>query len=107
MQHSTVYYVGRFGWQIRDFRRAESTRSDFMSKIIGIEPGHDQLRLVAVMQGGEPTVIPEPGRGADDPIGGSDHKERRAPGGPGGEAAGDHEPRKHRVFNQAIHGAGL
>jgi molecular chaperone DnaK len=40
-----------------------------MSKIIGIDLGTTNS-VVAVMQGGEPVVIPEPGRWADDAVGG-------------------------------------
>ena len=44
------------------------------------------------------------GRAAD-AVGGGLHQDRRAAGRPGGEAPGGHQPREHRLLDQAVHGA--
>ena len=57
-----------------------------MGKIIGIDLGTTNS-CVAVMEGGEPKVIPNEEGG-------------RA----GGEAAGDHQPGEYNLLDQTLHG---
>ena len=68
-----------------------------MSKIIGIDLGTTNS-VVAVMEGGEPDVIPNPEGGRADAVGGGVHQGRRAAGRPGGEAPGGHQP-ENTVFS--------
>ena len=76
-----------------------------MSKIIGIDLGTTNS-VVAVMQGGEPVVIPnqEGGRTTPSVVAitrlGNDRR-------PSGEAPGDHEPGKHDLFDQTVIGTPL
>ena len=69
-----------------------------MSKIIGIDLGTTNS-VVAVMQGGEPVVIPNQEGARTTPSVVGYHQERRALGGPSGQAPGDHQPGKHSLFN--------
>ena len=75
-----------------------------MAKIIGIDLGTTNS-VVAVMQGGEPVVIPNQEGARTTPSVVGIHQNRRAPGGPGGQAAGDHQSREYDLFDQAIYGA--
>ena len=74
-----------------------------MSKIIGIDLGTTNS-VVAVMEGGEPVVItnPEGGRLTPSVVAFTKTGERLV--GPGRQAPGGHQPREHRVFDQALHG---
>ena len=75
-----------------------------MGKIIGIDLGTTNS-VVAVMQGGEPVVIPNQEGGAHHAFGGGHHQVRRAAGGTGGQAAGGHQSGEYDLFDQALHGA--
>jgi len=76
-----------------------------MSKIIGIDLG-TTTRLYAVMQGGEPVVIPEPGRRADDAFSCSDHQGRRAAGRTSSEAPGGDQTPENTVYSiKRFHGS--
>ena len=77
-----------------------------MSKIIGIDLGTTNS-VVAVMQGGEPTVIPNQEGARTTPSVVGITKTRRTSGGPGGQAPGDHQPGKHDLFDQAVYGPPL
>ena len=65
-----------------------------MAKIIGIDLGTTNS-VVAVMEGGEPKVIAneEGGRTTPSVVAFTKTGERLV--GPGGQAAGHHQPRKH------------
>ena len=77
-----------------------------MSKIIGIDLGTTNS-VVAVMQGGEPVVIPNQEGARTTPSVVAITKSWRTIGGPGGKAPGDHEPGKHGLFDQAVYGPPL
>ena len=77
-----------------------------MGKIIGIDLGTTNS-VVAVMEGGEPQVIPNAEGSRHHPVGRRVHEDRRAAGRPGREAPGDHEPREHDLQHQALHGPSL
>ena len=62
-----------------------------MGKIIGIDLGTTNS-VVAVMEGGEPTVIPTRRGRPDRAVGRRVHQDRRAPRRPAGQAPGRHEP---------------
>jgi hypothetical protein len=49
----------------------------------------------------------QPGRRAADAVGGGVHEDRRAAGGPGGQAPGGHQPGEHGLLHQALHGASV
>ena len=74
-----------------------------MSKIIGIDLGTTNS-VVAVMQGGEPVVIPnqEGGRTTPSVVAITKSGERLV--GPGGQAPGGDQSGKHGLFDQAVHG---
>ena len=65
-----------------------------MSKIIGIDLGTTNS-CVAVMEGGEAVVIPNAEGNRTTPSVVAFSKDRRAYGGPGGQAPGHHQPRPH------------
>ena len=67
-----------------------------MGKIIGIDLGTTNC-VVAIMEGGEPTVIPNAEGNRTVPSVVGLHEDRRAARRPGGEAPGDHEPRQHHL----------
>ena len=77
-----------------------------MGKIIGIDLGTTNS-VVAVMEGGEPTVItnPEGGRTTPSVVGFTKSGERLV--GTGGQAAGDHQSREYGLFHQAVYGTPL
>ena len=65
-----------------------------MGKIIGIDLGTTNS-VVAVMEGGEPTVIPSAEGGRTIPSRRRLHQDRRAAGRPAGQAPGGHQPGQH------------
>ena len=77
-----------------------------MSKIIGIDLGTTNS-VVAVMEGGEPVVITNAEGQPPHAVGRRLHQDRRAAGRPGRQAAGRHQPREHRLLDQALHGPPL
>ena len=77
-----------------------------MAKIIGIDLGTTNS-CVAVMEGGEPKVIPNEEGGQDYAVGRRVHQDGRTAGGAGGQAAGHHQPGKHGLLDQAVHGTPL
>ena len=74
-----------------------------MAKVIGIDLGTTNS-CVAVMEGGEPVVIPNAEGGRITPSVVAVSQDRRAPGRPGGQAPGDHQPGQHDLLDQAPHG---
>ena len=77
-----------------------------MAKSIGIDLGTTNS-CVAVLEGGDPTVITN-SEGADDAFGrGLRQEEWRAAGRAVGQEAGCHEPGAHGLFDQALYGAAL
>ena len=56
------------------------------------------------MEGDSPDRDRQPRGGAHDAVRRGLHQERRAPGRPGRQAAGRHQPREHRLLDQALHG---
>ena len=77
-----------------------------MGKIIGIDLGTTNS-CVAVMEGGEPTVIPNEEGGRTTPSVVGFTKIGRAVGRAGGEAAGDHQSGEYGLFDQAVYGTPL
>jgi molecular chaperone DnaK (HSP70) len=77
-----------------------------MGKIIGIDLGTTNS-VVAVMEGGQPTVIANQEGARTTPSVVAIHQERRAAGRAGGQAAGHHQPREHDFLDQAVHGPPL
>ena len=75
-----------------------------MGKIIGIDLGTTNS-VVAVMEGGEPTVIASAEGGRTVAVGRRVHQVRRAPRRPARQASGRHQPRQHRLLDQALHGS--
>ena len=75
-----------------------------MAKVIGIDLGTTNS-VVAVVEGGDPDRHPQSGRKPADPLRGGVHEGGRDPRRAGGQAAGDHQPRQHRLLDQALHGA--
>ena len=71
-----------------------------MSKIIGIDLGTTNS-CVAVMEGGEPVVIPNAEGARTTPSVVGFHQDRRASGRPGCKASGYHQPREHHLLHQA------
>ena len=74
-----------------------------MAKVIGIDLGTTNS-CVAVMEGGEPVVIPnaEGGRITPSVVAMSKSGERLV--GTGRQAPGDHQPGQHDLLDQAPHG---
>ena len=77
-----------------------------MSKIVGIDLGTTNS-VVAVIEGGDPLVIPTAEGGRTDAFRGGLHQERRAPGRPDRQAPGGRQPGEHRISHQALHGPPL
>ena len=77
-----------------------------MGKIIGIDLGTTNS-VVAVMEGGEPTVIASRRGRPDRPVRRRLHQDRRAARRPAGQAPGRHQPGQHRLLDQALHGPSL
>ena len=77
-----------------------------MGKIIGIDLGTTNS-VVAVMEGGEPTVIPSLRGQSHRPVGRRLLEDRRARRRPAGQAPGRHQPDQHRLLDQALHGPPL
>jgi len=76
-----------------------------MSKIIGIDLGTTNS-VVAVMQGGEPVVIPQPGRHTHHASPSGHHQVRRTTGRAGGQAPGWWTIPENTVYSiKAFHGA--
>ena len=74
-----------------------------MSKIIGIDLGTTNS-VVAAMEGGSATVITNPEGPPGDPLGRRHQRQGRTAGGPGRQAPGRHQPREHRLLDEAFHG---
>ncbi len=77
-----------------------------MSKIIGIDLGTTNS-VVAVMEGGQPVVIPNQEGGRTTPSVVGFHQERRTAGRASGQAPGGYQPGKHCLLDQALHGTPL
>ncbi len=77
-----------------------------MAKIIGIDLGTTNS-VVAVMEGGDPVVIPTAEGSRLLPSVVAFQQERRAPGRPDRQAPGRGQPGKHGLFDQALHGPPL
>ena len=71
-----------------------------MGKIIGIDLGTTNS-VVAVMEGGQPVVIPNQEGGRTTPSVVGIHQERRAAGRPGRQAPGRHQPGEHRFIRSS------
>ena len=72
-------------------------------KVIGIDLGTTNS-VVAVMEGGQPTVIVNQEGARTTPSVVGIHQGRRAARRSGRQAAGGHQSRKHRLLDQALHG---
>ncbi len=74
-----------------------------MGKVIGIDLGTTNS-CMAVLEGGEPTVIPnsEGGRTTPSVVAFSKSGERLV--GTRRQPSGGHQPREHRLLDQALHG---
>ena len=84
-------------------RRVTPQGGSFMGKVIGIDLGTTNSAM-AVLEGGEPTVIPnsEGGRTTPSVVAFSKSGERLV--GTRRPPPGGHQPREHRVLDQALHG---
>ena len=74
-----------------------------MPRTIGIDLGTTNS-VMAVMEGGEPVVIPNAEGSRLTPSVVAISQDRRAPRRPGRPAPGDRQPREHRLLRQALHG---
>ena len=73
-----------------------------MPKAVGIDLGTTNS-VVSVLEGGEPTVIPN-AEGPHDPVGRRVHEVRRGTRRRGRQASGDHQPRPDDPVGEAAHG---
>ena len=86
--------------------RKFSQRQGYHGKDYRHRSGNHQL--VRRGSGGRRTQShPQRGGRAHHSLRGRLHQERRAAGGPGGQAAGHHQPGEHRLLHQALHGPAL
>ena len=74
-----------------------------MARAVGIDLGTTNS-VVAVLEGGEPTVIANAEGVADHPVGRRLRQERRGPRRRGRQAPGRHQRRPHHPLGQAPHG---
>ncbi len=75
-----------------------------MARVIGIDLGTTNS-VVAVLEGGDPVVIPTAEGTRISALGGRTNQNRRARHRTGRETSGDHQPGQHDIFGQALHGA--
>ena len=97
--------IGRLLWRHAIVYRNEGGFF-VMGKIIGIDLGTTNS-VVAVMEGGQPTVIANQEGRAHHSVRSGVHEERRASGRPSRQAPSHHEPREYGFLDQAVHGPAL
>ena len=95
--HSSRSYTAPISNELGD-------RNTWQAKVIGIDLGTTNS-VVAVMEGGEPSVIVNQEGSRLTPSVVAHHQRRRTARGTGCQAPGRHESRKHHFFHQAVHGA--
>ncbi len=75
-----------------------------MAKIIGIDLGTTNS-VVAVMEGGDPVVIPNAEGSRLDSLRRRLYEEWRPPGGPTCQTTGGRQSREYHLFDQALYGS--